>query len=174
MISIAFDLSTGIAKLTQPATIKLGAEVPVRVVFLSGSPGEVGGMEFALGTNDASADVLAYTDGFAEENETTWSALLDANDTRLADFLAGKTASPVIGELVCVLDGVRRVAANLGITVQPRVIDGPETSEGGPTYYTQAQVDALIAGATLITDAEDGHTYRLVSTNGVLGMEQNS
>lgn len=146
MIAIEFNLTTKTARM--PATtIVRGADVPVRIVF-SAAPGEIGAgdLQLALGTDATAPEVLAFTDDFSEENETTWTALLDASDERLAEFLSGKGPTQVNVELTAVIDGERIVAPHLALTVQPAIIDGPETSEGGPTYYTQAQVDALLAG----------------------------
>ena len=146
MIILNFDLTTGLAKLAQPATIKLGADVPVTIVF-SAAPGTVSSMKLALGSDASTPAVLAYTDTFTEQNATTWTALLDANDTRLATFMTDKGTAPVNAELVVVIDGVRQVTPNLSITVQAKIISGPTSSDGGPTYYTEAEANAAIAAA---------------------------
>jgi hypothetical protein len=52
---------------------------------------------------------------------------------------------------------VRLVSPNLTVTAQPAIIAGPDTQPSGP-------------GITL-TDGSDGNVYRLVSNNGVLGLE---
>jgi hypothetical protein len=41
------------------------------------------------------------------------------------------------------------VAPNLAVTVQPAIVTGPDTSDGGPTYYTEAETNAAIAAAIL-------------------------
>ncbi len=156
-MTITFDLTTGVAKLATATTIKVGADVPVRVIFTP-APGVVSALQLALGQNDDTAAVLAFTEDFTAENETTWTALLDAGDTRLATFMDGKTATAVVAELVAIVEGARLVTPNLSITVQPAIINGPDTAPGGPGIR--------------ITDGEDGHVYRLVSNNGVLGLEQ--
>ena len=46
------------------------------------------------------------------------------------------------------------------MTVQPKIVTGPATSEGGPLYYSEAQVDTLLAGKVALTVA--GH-YRIKS-----------
>ena len=172
MITLNYDLATDTVKLAQPATLKLGADVPVRVVF-SAAPGDVSLLAVALATPDATAGVLAFTDVFAEEGARVWTALLDASDTRLAAWMEDKTATAVNLELRAVLDGKNLLAPNVSVTVQPAALDGPATSSTGPDYYTAAQVDALLAALSggVLTDTADGHTYRLVSTGGVLGLE---
>ncbi len=141
MISLTFDLAADTAKLAQNTTIKLGADVPVTVTFTT-APGSVAAIEFALGTDTTSPATLAYTDAFTQVNSTTWMAILDASDTRLVTYLSGLGNTNVSGELVCVIDGRRRVAPNVQITIQPRIISGPTTTDGGPSYYTEDQSDA--------------------------------
>jgi len=155
MITLNFDLATGTVKLAQPATIKLGADVPVRVVF-SAAPGEVSLLAVALATPDASAAVLAFTDGFAEESARVWTALLDASDTRLAAWMEDKTATAVSLELRAVLDGANLLAPNVSLTVQPAALDGPASSSTGPDYYTDAETDAAIAAAIAGFDSLGG------------------
>jgi len=143
MITLNFDLNTGVAKLTQTTIIKQGAAVPVRVVF-SAAPGNVDAIQLALGDDAATPQVLAYTEAFIPENDITWTALLDASDSRLTDFMAGKSASTVNVELAVTLDGTRQVAPNLSLSVQPPIVTGPTTSEGGPQYYTQPEIATLL------------------------------
>ena len=152
MLRITFELLTGLARFSAGAVIVQGADVPVQVVF-SAAPGSVDGLQFALGTSVADPEVLAFTADFTEENETTWSAVLDASDTRLAAFMTGASAGAVLAELICTLDGERRVAPHLAVTVQPSIVNGPETGEGGPDYYTGAETDALLAARALQTVA---------------------
>ncbi len=146
MINLAFDLVTGLARLATTAVLKLGSDVPVRVVF-SAAPGDATTLQLALGTDATPPAVLAFTEDFSSENETTWTALLDASDTRLATFMTGKRATNVNAELICVVDGARQVAPNLQVTVQPAIVTGPTSSQGGPDYYTEEEVDALLAAA---------------------------
>jgi hypothetical protein len=143
MININFDLTVGIAKFAQTTVIKQGAQVPVRVVF-SVAPGSVSSIKLALGDDSDAPTVLAYVDTFAAENDTTWSGLLDASDTRLVAFMAGKGPTAVNLELTATIDGVRQVAPNLSLTIQPAIVTGPTSSEGGPSYYTEAEADALL------------------------------
>ena len=159
MILINFDLTSGVAKFAQTTIIKQGAQVPVQIVF-SAAPGSVSSIKLALGDDSDAPSVLAYVDTFSQENDTAWTAVLDASDTRLATFITGKGPTVVDLELAVTLDGVPQVAPNLSITVQPRIISGPTTSEGSPTYYTEAEVNTLLATYALLTVA--GH-YRIKS-----------
>lgn len=143
MLTLNFDLNTGVAKLAQTSIIKQGAAVPVRVVF-STAPGSVDLIQLALGDDSAAPQVLAYTEAFTAENDFTWTGLLDANAAGLAGFMAGKGVSTVNVELSVTLDGHRQVAPNLSLSVQPPIVTGPTTSEGAPQYYTQPQVDTLL------------------------------
>jgi hypothetical protein len=154
-MTINFDLATGTAKLAQTTTIKAGADVPVRVVF-STAPAEVSSLQFALGDSSTAA-VLAFTDEFAQENATTWTALLDAGDPRLATALGDDNTLQVNAEFTATIAGARLVTPNLPVTVQPAIIRGPDTPPTGPGIR--------------LTDSTDGHTYRLVSNNGALGLE---
>jgi hypothetical protein len=148
MITLTYDLTLDTIKLSAPAIIKLGADVPVRLTF-SAAPGEIGAgdLQLALGTDATPPAVLAFTEDFTSENATTWTALLDCTDERLAAFMSGKGPATVKVEVVAVIDGARRASPSIDATVQPAIISGPETSEGGPAYYTEAQTDAAIAAA---------------------------
>jgi hypothetical protein len=146
MISIAYDPITGTGKLTVQAVVKAGFDCDVRISMAS-APGLVSSLALALISADADADVLAYTEAFEAENATTWVALLDANDTRLVEFMAGKSSVTVAIEFVSVIDGKRRAAPNLAATVQASAITGPESTEGGPVYLTDMQTAAAIAAA---------------------------
>lgn len=142
MITINFDLATSVAKFSSPAIIKVGADVPVTVIF-SEAPGDVTGLSLALGTDAAVPDVLAFTDAFTEENETTWTAVLDASDTRLAEFMEDKGTTVVKAELATTIDGLAEVTPNLDVTVQKPLVSGPASSEGGPTYLNTTELAAL-------------------------------
>jgi len=159
MITILFNLETGTAKLAATTAIVLGADVPVRVIF-SAAPGSVDALQLALGTDAAPPAVLAYTEDFSEVNATTFDGLLDSSDSRLLAFMAAKGPTPVNVEVVPTLDGVRRPAPHFQLTVQPRIITGPETSDGGPAYYTEGEVDTLVAQRALKTVAAK---YRIKS-----------
>lgn len=146
MIIINFDIVAGTAKLSATTTIVQGADVPVQVVF-SAAPGTTGAIAVALGTDAAPPVILAYTNAFESENPTTWNALLDSSDSRLATFMTGKGPSAVNMQVSAVIDGVQLIAPNVSITVQPPIVTGDPTSDGGPTYFTQAQTTAAIAAA---------------------------
>jgi len=152
MISLTYDITTGLVKVAAPALIKLGADVPVRLTF-SADPGDVSSLQLALGTDAADPDTLAFTETFTSEDETDtiWTAVLDASDSRLSDFMSGKGPTLVNLEIVAVLDGERNVAPNVGVTVQPAIISGAPTSEGGPTYLTDAQTAAAYVPFTIKT-----------------------
>ncbi len=152
MIALTFDLNTGLAKFAQTTTIKQGADVPVQLVF-SAAPGAVSAIKLALGDDSNAPSVLAYTDTFSQDNDTTWSAVLDASDTRLHTFMSGKGPTSVNLELTVVINGESQVAPNLSLTVQPPIVAGPTTNDGGPTYYTEAQVDTLLAAKAVLTVA---------------------
>ncbi len=160
MIHLTYDPVTGVAKLVLAAIIKLGADVPVRVTF-TGAPGTVGALQLALGSPDADSDVLAYTEDFTSESDRVWTALLDASDTRLATFMTDKTATAVNAELVAVIDGIRRVTPNLTVTVQPPIVVGPETSEGGPHYNGGADYDSDDLSSTGTTTPAIGASNRV-------------
>lgn len=159
MIIINFDLTSGVAKFAQSTVIKQGAQVPVQIVF-SAAPGSVSSIKLALGDDSDAPSVLAYVETFTAENDTTYTATLDASDTRLATYMTGKGPTAVDLELAVTLDGEYQVAPNLSVTVQPRIISGPTSSMGGPLYYTETEVNALLATYALLTVA--GH-YRFKS-----------
>jgi hypothetical protein len=152
MIILNFDLTTGIAKLANATTIKVGAMVPVQVVF-SAAPGTVNGIKVALGDDSDAPSVLAYVDGFSQVNDTTYNAVLDCTDSRLVTYMTSKGPTIVDAELDVTLDGVAQIAPNVSITAQPRIISGPTTSDGSPTYYTEAEVNTLLASYALLTIA---------------------
>jgi hypothetical protein len=152
MINIHFDIQSGIAKLAQSIVIKQGAEVPVQMIF-SATPGDVSSIKLALGDDSDAPSVLAYIDSFTQENDTTWTATLDASDSRLGNFMTGKGPASVNLELTVTIDGVRQVAPNLSLTVQPPIVIGPATTEGGPHFYTETEVDTLLAAKAALTVA---------------------
>lgn len=144
MIDISYDIDAEVAKLVRPTTIKVGRAVPVRITFTA-APGAVSLIQLALGTDGASPQQLAYTETFTQENATTWTALLDASDTRLVTYMTGKGPTTIDVELIFTIDGEPQSPANVQITVQPSIITGPTTSEGGPDYLTSAAGDARYA-----------------------------
>lgn len=143
MLNISVNLETGQARLAQTTAIKAGGDVPVRVTF-SFPPGDNPVIELALSPQSTVRQVLAYLDEFDAENSTTFLGTLDANDTRLLAHLAEKAVAQVTldVEVVLVRGLARRPFPNFPATVQTPTITGPESSEGGPVYLTQAQSDA--------------------------------
>lgn len=133
MITLNYDIVTQVARFASAAVIVMGGDVPVRIVF-SADPGTVDGLQLALGTDATTPDVLAYTDVFVAENATTYTAVLDASDARLAAFMAAKGTTVVNAELVATLNGDRLPAPHLPVSVQKPIITGPTTGGGGPTY----------------------------------------
>jgi hypothetical protein len=169
MITIIFDLNTGVAKFAQTTVIKQGADIPVRIVF-SAAPGDVTSVQLALGDDSDTPTVRAYTETFAQENDTTWTGVLDASDPRLAALMSGKGPSTLNLELAVTLDGERQVAPNLSLTVQPPIVAGPTTSESGPEYYTKPQVDTLLTAKAALTIAGK---YR-IKTDGTFQLWNNT
>jgi hypothetical protein len=146
MIQISYATATDTVKLAASAIIKQAGDVSLQLVF-DAAPGEVSSIELSLGSDAATPLLLAFTDNWTQANDTTWNGVLDATDTRLAGFMQGKGPTAVNLELVVTVDGEAKYAPNLSITVQPPIKPGPATSNGGPTYYTGAQVDTAIAAA---------------------------
>ena len=149
MLNITLDLDTGMAKLAAATTIKAGADVPVTINTVRGatpaSPGASPYFEVGLGT-DATPPVLkAYLDVFAAENDHTFTGVLDANDTRLVEFMAGKGTVNFGCEVAWTVAGQLEVAPSFTVPVQSRIITVPASSEGGPDYFTEAETLALIA-----------------------------
>jgi hypothetical protein len=149
MLNITLDLDTGLAKLASAITIKAGASVPVTITTTRGatptSPGASPAFELGLGT-DATPPVLkAYLDEFDAENTHTFTGVLDANDERLVAFMAGKGTVNFGCEVAWTVGGQLEVAPSFTVPVQSRVIPSDPNSESGPHYYTETEVDALLA-----------------------------
>ncbi|EDY16684.1 hypothetical protein CfE428DRAFT_5797 [Chthoniobacter flavus Ellin428] len=147
-ITINYSVATGTAKLSTTTIVKQGKQIPVQVIF-DQAPGTVNSIQVALGTDATPPAILAYVDTFTQENDTTWAAILDGTDSRLATFMTGKGATQLNLELDLTLDGVDMAAPNMQVTVQPPIVAQSETSLSTPTYYTKAQVDSAIAAAIL-------------------------
>jgi hypothetical protein len=148
MIAIDFNPETQVAKLAFVQPITAGADVPVRITF-SPVPNEVSALQLGLVSDAASPATLAWTDDFHAENANVWEALLDANDSRLLDALAGKTTLQVGIAIRCTIDGAGLAHSALRLTATPPVLDGPESTVGGPVYYTAPETLAAIAGLTI-------------------------
>jgi hypothetical protein len=146
MIILNCAVATGIVTLSQPAVIKLGADVPV-VINFDVAPGSVSSIQFALGSDATIPTILAYTDTFSASSSTVWTGLLDASDTRLVSNMSTLGSDTVIAELAVTIDGVEQVSPNLSVAVQQPIIVPPAASEGGPSYYTETQTNTAIAAA---------------------------
>jgi len=146
MITLNYDITTGLAKLAAATPIKRYGDVPVRLVF-SAAPGTVSDIKLALGSDADAPAVLAYTDTWTQESDTVWTAQLDMTDTRLATFMTGLASVAVNLELIVTIDGEAQYSPNLALTVQQPIVTGPTSSDGGPVYYTQAQTNTAIATA---------------------------
>ncbi len=140
MLNIEANLETGTAKLTQAIPIKAGRAVPVTLTF-SSNPGDNPGIELAFSPQSSSPTVVAYLGTFDRQNETTFTGMLNASDTRLATALAGKEQQVFNCELTLTnSDSVP--FPNFQVTIQRPILSGPGTTEGGPIYVTQTSGDA--------------------------------
>jgi hypothetical protein len=146
MIDFTYDLGSNLARSPTPSIGKVGGPILARVTF-SAAPGTASAFYLALALDQANPSVLAYVDTWSQVSATQWQAVLDATDTRLVTFIGGKTAQTLAAEFGVTLDGQPFVSPNFSVTIQPALVTGATTSEGGPSYYTQAQTDAAIAAA---------------------------
>jgi hypothetical protein len=129
--------------------VKAGGGEPVTVVFSEAVPA-VSVLELALSPNSSEPEVLAYLDVFAQENATTYTGVLDTNDARLIAHLVGKQSQVLSAEVVVTWPGqARRVFPNFTVTVQPPVITGPTSSEGGPVWVSETTLAAALAATNL-------------------------
>ena len=117
--------------------------------------------------------MLAYLDTFDAQSSTVYTGTLEANDSRLIAAIAGKSTLTLDAEVVLTVgDAERQIFPNLPVTVQPPVISGPESSEGGPVFLNQDQSDARYvprSGGTLDVLARITHangSYRGAVPNG--------
>lgn len=159
MIDLILNTATWQVTLARAIIFKAGGDVPVRVT-LTADPGEEPAFELALSPQSSTPEVLAYidTDEWTAESETVFTAVLDANDARLIAHIAGLSGATNLDlELAWTLSDSRRIAPNVTATCQRPVVDGPETSEGGPEYYTKSQGDGRYfrAGQLLSEIAEE-------------------
>ncbi len=138
MIDITFDIVTGIAALVSPVRFKAGADVPVRVTC-SANPGTLaaGAMELAIGTYEIQPQTLAYNASFTQAT-AVFTATLDADDSRLVDFMEERGPEPVnadlLIELVVTISGKRLIAPSLLCIVEPPVLYGAGSSSSGPIF----------------------------------------
>lgn len=144
MLDIIINTSTGSATLANRGPIKAGGMVPVRIVF-SSNPGTLTYLAVALSADSSAATTAAYLEDFATQNETTHTGWLDANDERLIDLVGSSQSRNVLCEVRWSANDRLQIAPHVALTVQRPLVSGPESSEGGPHYYTQGQIDALFA-----------------------------
>lgn len=141
MIRITINPETGTARAATGVVMKAAGGVPVVLEFAT-DPGAVAQIEMALSTDSSAPQVLAYLGSFEKQNQKTYTGTLDASDVRLQTTLAEKQMSTVDCELVVTVTGkAPRVYPNFAISVQKPAISGPQTTEGGPTYPTEAPKD---------------------------------
>ncbi|MEO8204879.1 MAG: hypothetical protein ABI615_01770 [Chthoniobacterales bacterium] len=141
MLNITINLATGQAKPTQTAVIKAGGGLPLTITF-SESPGANPVIELAFSPQSSSPSIVAYLDEFDAQNETVYTGVLDANDTRLIGLLTGKDAQTLNCEIVVTTTAGGRIPfPNFPVTAQQPLLTGPASSEGGPVYLTEALGD---------------------------------
>lgn len=146
MIDITYDLVANLAKAPTPALGKVGGPILCRVTF-SAAPGTASAFYLALAVDQANPIPLAYIDSWSKVSDAQWEAVLDGTDTRLVTYIGGKTAQTLVAEFGVTLDGQAFVSPNFNVTIQPAIVTGPTSSDGGPSYYTEAETDAAIAAA---------------------------
>jgi len=161
MITLNVDLNAGTAKLSSTTAVKFGAIVPVQVIFAT-APGAVTGIELAMGDDSSAPTLLAYTNTFSQDNDTTWSGVVSTNTTQLSTFLTGKSSASVNVELTTIVDGNRLVFPNSQVTIQQLINNSSSSVAIGQTYYTEAEVDALITAEVAARNT--------AITNAVLGL----
>lgn len=155
MIEITLDIDTGVAKLARTTTIKAGVAVPVKVT-LSRDPAAAVLLLLTIGTAAAPSSVLAFLDasGFTATNATTFTGSLDATDTRLVNYMASKAATQCYLQVAFTLGSeAQQIAPNMAIGVEAKIGDNPDTTDGGPTYYTTGETDTLLASKATIDPA---------------------
>ncbi|MFY8215069.1 MAG: hypothetical protein ACOVMP_00535 [Chthoniobacterales bacterium] len=174
MLNLTINMETGQVTLAITSAIKAGGGVPV-VVRFSSNPGTAPAIQLAFVQQNADRTILAYLDAFEAENSLTHLGNLDANDTRLMEFLAQKsTASVDIETIVTPAGQARRPFPNIALTVQRPAITGPASSEGGPVYLTLPQSDVryLRAGIAmpsfLLTSPDDSIWTIAINNDGQL------
>lgn len=152
MIILNIDLDAGTAKLAQNTTVKYGADVPVQIIFAT-TPGTVTGMELALGADSSTPTLLAYTDVFTPENDTTWAGSVSTLTTQLATALNAKEVIAVIAELTVIVDGKTLILPNVSLSVQQLINNGAAAVTAGQSYYTKTEIDGMLATFALLTKA---------------------
>lgn len=171
MLNISITLATNQAKLAQTTAIKAGGGVPVTVTF-DQNPGSSPSIELALSAQSSSPAVVAYLNTFTAQNETTYTGTLDANDTRLLALFSGKGAQTLDCEVALTVGSAeRQLFPNFPVTVQPPIIAGPASSEGGPVYLEQGVASGSVrisANGLEIKDAVTNVWRRVSFVSGEL------
>lgn len=150
MLNIILNLDTGVATLAGSNTVKSGAQVPVQIATqnsagVNAAPDSTPYFQLAVSAQQNPPSVLAYTDAFAAENDHTFTGYLDCTDSRLIQFMAGKSSVTLDCELDYTIDTELEISPTFQVACQPRIINGPTTSNGGPSYLTEAQCVAQFA-----------------------------
>ncbi|MDR3721800.1 MAG: hypothetical protein P4L00_09390 [Candidatus Acidoferrales bacterium] len=146
MINLTYNTLTGTVALAQPAILKPGHGVPVTLTF-SAAPGTVNGLQLALVDDavprnlQAFLDVSGWTSG---NNSTVYTGTLDVSGA-LITYMAGKNSATLNLQLTVQINGATIDLPDLPVTVQPQGIPGSPSNAPGELFYTQGQVDALVA-----------------------------
>jgi hypothetical protein len=153
MSLFTYDRLLGKLTPSAPVTVIAGFDWEITIALTEAAAAS--DFQLVIVKSETDPTVLAATEDFDRENDTTWTAVMDLNDTRLATHLATTTApAALLVQFAGVLDGHSLSPAKATITVQRNALTGPVATEGGPSWYTQGQTNAHIAAA--ITAALDG------------------
>jgi hypothetical protein len=146
-MNIAITAGEPQAKPDSNAVIKAGGGLPITITF-DVSPGSSPVIEVALSTQSSSATELAYLDTFDQQDSLTFTGTLNTNDSRLLAALVGFQTITVNVEVRWTIgENEPTVCPNFPLTVQPPLLTGPGSSEGGPVYVTTAMQAAALAAA---------------------------
>ncbi|HEX4085922.1 MAG TPA: hypothetical protein VHY22_13495 [Chthoniobacteraceae bacterium] len=154
-MNIAITIEDPSAKPGSASTMVQGGQLPITLT-LDASPGSGAAFALALATTSSAPALVAYCDNFVQQDETTWTGMLDGTDSRLAAAMSGQETQPFGAQVSWSLNGGSPVICpNFTITVEQPNTTEPATSDGGPTYVTSAMLTAAIA-ALPTTGAEIG------------------
>jgi hypothetical protein len=146
LITLTYTTSTETVALAEPVTLKPGNGVPCVLNFDAPPGGTVNGIQLGLGDDATPRSLLAFLDvgGWTQQSATQWTGTLDCSDSRLATFMSGKNTSQINLQLSIEIGGVTQDYPDLSVTVEPQMFPSSPGSEGGPTYYTESEVNALL------------------------------
>lgn len=149
MIDLTFDTTTGIAELVEPVKFKAAGGVPVRVTLSSAPSGFAGSdIQLSIGTEEIEPQTLAFTNDFTG-SATVYTAVLDASDSRLQDFMVTRGPEPVsvdlLIELIVTLDVGDIYAPSLPCVVEPPIVGAAPTPGVGPHFIRVDGDDVLIS-----------------------------